>query len=184
MSVTRHRQGPADSLAQCGRSCGGADPARESGRRVHAGAALLLVFMFMVTTSHQLGPQLQPSLVWLITLAAPQKVSDAEAIRLIGLGTWRLRGHMGPLFEGLAAQIEGAWRHKVPGLGLGPLPRVRWHPHTSHAAVQPVLLQQKLWPQHALVLSRHVSRAACQRAADEAAEVNTRHGCCYVLAVP
>ena len=61
-----------------------------------------------------------------MTLSARQKVSDAEAIRILGLGTWRLRGHMGPLFEGLAAQIEGAWRHKVPGLGLGPLPRVRF----------------------------------------------------------
>ena len=26
---------------------------------------------------------------------------------------------MGPLFESLAAQIEGAWRHQLPDLGLG-----------------------------------------------------------------
>ena len=79
---------------------------------------------------NQLGPQLHPLLVSADNLPARQKVSDAEAIRLIGLGSWRLRGHMGPLFEGLAAQIEGAWRHKVPGLGLGPLPRVRSHTAT------------------------------------------------------
>ena len=110
----------------------------------------------MPVSSRQLGLQLHPLLVSADNLSARQKVSDAEAIRLIGLGSWRLRGHMGTLFEGLAAQIEGAWRHKVPGLGLGPLPRVRFH--TSHAVVQPALLQQALLPQHALVLSPNCGR--------------------------
>lgn len=145
-------------MEQCSSSRRGADPGKRRVWRIHAGVALVPVSI------HQLGPQLQSLLVSADKLSARQKVSDAEAIRLIGLGTWRLRGHMGPLFEGLAAQIEGAWRHKVPGLGLGPLPRVRFH--TSHAAVQPALLQQALLPQHALVLSSQVSLSCMAESCD------------------
>lgn len=50
--------------------------------------------------------------------------SSQEAIDIIGLGTWRLRGRMGGPFEALAAQLEGAWREKVKDLGLFPLPQV------------------------------------------------------------
>ena len=129
-----HRQRPAQPLAHCSRSRRGIDTGGESVWWIHAGALLLLLLLLLL--SYQLGLWLQPSLGSADNcLSACQKVSDAEAIRLIGLGTWRLRGHMGPLFEGLAAQIEGAWRHKVPGLGLGPLPRVRRPSRMSRAAV-------------------------------------------------
>ncbi len=48
-----------------------------------------------------------------------------DAIKAIGLGTWRLRGRMGEPFEVLAAHMEGAWRHYFTmELKLHPLPEV------------------------------------------------------------
>ena len=44
---------------------------------------------------------------------------------MIGMGTWRLRGAMDPPFEGLTGEIEGLWRHMLPGdFKLYPLDKV------------------------------------------------------------
>lgn len=60
-----------------------------------------------------------------------QKRSSQEAISILGLGTWRLRGRLGGAFEALAAQLEGAWRAKVKDLGLFTLPQVHLHHHCN-----------------------------------------------------
>ena len=51
--------------------------------------------------------------------------SNAEAISILGLGSWRLKGRMDEAFAALAAQLEGTWRHQFDmELRLSPLPEV------------------------------------------------------------
>lgn len=59
------------------------------------------------------------------SLHGMQVRSNAEAISILGLGTWRLKGRMDEAFAALAAQLEGAWRHHFNmELRLCPLPEV------------------------------------------------------------
>ena len=56
---------------------------------------------------------------------AQDAIDDKTARDMIGMGTWRLRGAMDPPFEGLTGEIEGLWRHMLPGdFKLYPLDKV------------------------------------------------------------
>ena len=50
---------------------------------------------------------------------------DILAKEAMGMGTWRLRQFMNPLFQLMCGQIETSWRHQLGfQMGLYPLPEV------------------------------------------------------------
>lgn len=61
----------------------------------------------------------------LVTVRMQEKVSKQDAILAVGLGSWRLKPLMAPVFECLGAELEGAWRHLPMGsLQIESLPEV------------------------------------------------------------
>lgn len=61
-----------------------------------------------------------------------QKGLNATAIRVVGMGSWRLKSVVSPLLEAFVANIEGAWRHLIDDLGLHQLPPVSSQARVLH----------------------------------------------------
>lgn len=60
-----------------------------------------------------------PSL--LSTALQTQTDLNRKAIRLVGMGSWRLKGFVSETLQLLVANLEGAWRHLIDDLGLYPI---------------------------------------------------------------
>ena len=50
---------------------------------------------------------------------------NRKAIRVIGMGSWRLKTFVSETLQLFVANLEGAWRHMVDDLGLYPMKPVR-----------------------------------------------------------
>lgn len=65
-------------------------------------------------------------------LSGRRFMSDADAISIIGMGTWRLRSFVSPAIYTLAAWLEGTWRHSLElDLGRAHVDHVRQAPSLS-----------------------------------------------------
>ena len=46
---------------------------------------------------------------------------NRKAIRLMGMGSWRLKDFVSETLQLFVANLEGAWRHLIDDLGLYPM---------------------------------------------------------------